>query len=400
MKTKILFAVCFSLFCIGLFSWTWPLSNSNDPDDADTFTSAFGPRDKYGTPGLQYDFHRGMDLQATLPENVYPAHSGNAYLADGNGGGNWIYIEDGSTVTYYMHLSDRFITHGQAVTPDTLIGKTGDSGTPGYPHLHFAYLESYTDYKHPLQVMPYTNDDPVGVEMVTTFEDNFSFKLTIDDTELDIDRIEMMLGWYDWSPDYSTDQYYTIDYSEEDNIPIGVSNSIVIESNNSTPPNTSWRMYVTPSSFNPGADQEIIFSFEESEVSYDLVMEELSLWIYDATGTGATLFTFDDFTSTFSEENIINNIPSRLISNYPNPFNPTTTISYSLADNIQNPQIEIYNPRGQKVKNFNLEETPGENSVVWDGRNENDKQVSSGVYFYRLVNEGKTVQSRKMLMLK
>lgn len=69
MKTKIIFIVCFSLICIGLFSWTWPLSNSSAQD---TFTSAFGPRDKYDTPGLQYDFHRGMDLEETsfLPFSV------------------------------------------------------------------------------------------------------------------------------------------------------------------------------------------------------------------------------------------------------------------------------------------------------------------------------------------
>ncbi len=88
------------------------------------------------------------------------------------------------------------------------------------------------------------------------------------------------------------------------------------------------------------------------------------------------------------------------ISNYPNPFNPTTVISYSLGENIQNPKIEIYNVKGQKVKSFQLEDKAGENSIVWNGKDTNDKPVSSGVYFYRLINEGKTVQSRKMLLMK
>ena len=370
MIKRIYLLILTLIFVNLLFSWTWPLSNTSSQD---TFISPFGPRNLDDQGDLDYDFHRGMDLQASLDTEVHTAQTGTVVYSDYWGGatGHLITISDGTHKAAYMHLNQRDVEVNDPVTEgqDEHIALSGDTGSLGYPHLHFEYrTDSDNDQKHPLHVMPYTNDDPVGVEMVTTFEDNFSFKLTIDDTELDIDRIEMMLGWYDWSPEYWTDQYYTIDYSEEDNIPIGVSNSIVIESNFITPPNTSWRMYVTPSSFNPGADQEIIFSFEESEVSYDLVMEELSLWIYDATGSGATIFTFDDFTSTFSEENIVNNIPSRLISNYPNPFNPTTTISYSLADNIQNPQIEIHNLKGQKLRNFNLENSSGENSIFWDGK--------------------------------
>ena len=91
---------------------------------------------------------------------------------------------------------------------------------------------------------------------------------------------------------------------------------------------------------------------------------------------------------------------NKLRPNYPNPFNPSTTISYNLSENIQNPQIEIYNMKGQKVKSYVLEEKAGENSIVWHGRDENSKSVSSGVYFYRLCNEGKTVHTRKMLMIK
>jgi murein DD-endopeptidase MepM/ murein hydrolase activator NlpD len=73
-----------------LLSWSWSLSNSVNPD---TFTSAFGPRDEYTTPGLQYDFHEGMDLQAQSPQNVYAAHSGIAHLVpESRNEGNWIYL--------------------------------------------------------------------------------------------------------------------------------------------------------------------------------------------------------------------------------------------------------------------------------------------------------------------
>jgi hypothetical protein len=104
--------------------------------------------------------------------------------------------------------------------------------------------------------------------------------------------------------------------------------------------------------------------------------------------------------STDSEIDTIPIIQSQIFPNHPNPFNPSTTISYSLADNIQNPKIEIYNIKGQKVKSYALEEKTGENSIIWHGKDENDKGVSSGVYFYRLLNEGKVVDTKKMLLIK
>ena len=107
-----------------------------------------------------------------------------------------------------------------------------------------------------------------------------------------------------------------------------------------------------------------------------------------------------NFAPTDTNENNVSIYINYLKSNYPNPFNPTTTIKYSLSNQIQNPQIEIFNTKGQKVRSFQLEDIIGENSIVWNGKDTNNKSVSSGVYFYRLINDGKTVQSRKMLMLK
>ncbi len=75
---------------------------------------------------------------------------------------------------------------------------------------------------------------------------------------------------------------------------------------------------------------------------------------------------------------------NHILSNYPNPFNPTTSISYSLTKDISDPEICIYNIKGQKVKTFELEAEEGENKVIWNGEDENNKSVASGVYFYRL----------------
>ncbi len=88
-----------------------------------------------------------------------------------------------------------------------------------------------------------------------------------------------------------------------------------------------------------------------------------------------------------------------LNGNYPNPFNPTTTISFSLPTE-QNIELTIYNIKGQKVKTlYSGSADVGEHTVVWEGKDNNDKQVSSGIYFYKLKTNNKEL-TRKMLMMK
>ncbi len=87
------------------------------------------------------------------------------------------------------------------------------------------------------------------------------------------------------------------------------------------------------------------------------------------------------------------------ISNYPNPFNPETTISFNV-ENQQHAKLEIFNLKGQKVYSTikdNL--TSGRNTIVWKGNNTHGKKVSSGLYFYRLNVDGKSVNG-KMMMVK
>ena len=89
-----------------------------------------------------------------------------------------------------------------------------------------------------------------------------------------------------------------------------------------------------------------------------------------------------------------------LIGNYPNPFNPETTISFSITDNTKNTELTIYNLKGQKVKTLINEKLPaGNHQVVWDGKGENGKSVSSGIYFYKM-NTNKYTSTKKMILMK
>lgn len=85
--------------------------------------------------------------------------------------------------------------------------------------------------------------------------------------------------------------------------------------------------------------------------------------------------------------------------NYPNPFNPITQISFTLPK-TQAAQLSIYNLKGQLVKRLIDATLPaGENTISWDGTDARGNVVSSGIYSYRLLSEGKSI-SRKMLLMK
>lgn len=86
--------------------------------------------------------------------------------------------------------------------------------------------------------------------------------------------------------------------------------------------------------------------------------------------------------------------------NYPNPFNPTTTINYTLKENSK-VSLNIYNIKGQKVKTLVDEMLPaGQHSVIWNGDDEYGKPVSSGIYYYKLNVNGKTEAVKKCMLLK
>jgi hypothetical protein len=92
---------------------------------------------------------------------------------------------------------------------------------------------------------------------------------------------------------------------------------------------------------------------------------------------------------------------NNLDDNYPNPFNPTTTIKYSIAERGQ-VQLKIYNAAGQLVRTLiNEEQAPvqGGFSKIWNGMNEQGQPVASGVYFYQLTAKNFS-QTKKMVLLK
>ncbi len=135
------------------------------------------------------------------------------------------------------------------------------------------------------------------------------------------------------------------------------------------------------------SDSPTFTVFERNGIKYLYVIQAecISVYSYDITANG----------------NInINPLNDYAMKNYPNPFNPTTTISFDLPKSA-NVDLSIYNIKGQKVKTLTDEKySKGKHSLIWNGTNDKNQNVGSGVYFYKLNVNGKIKSVKKCMMVK
>ena len=88
------------------------------------------------------------------------------------------------------------------------------------------------------------------------------------------------------------------------------------------------------------------------------------------------------------------------LSNYPNPFNPSTTIEFSIQ-NDSSIELSFFNIKGQKIKTLTKNDfTKGQHLIPWKGVDDFNKSVSSGIYYYKLKVNDKTEVVKKCLLLK
>jgi len=93
--------------------------------------------------------------------------------------------------------------------------------------------------------------------------------------------------------------------------------------------------------------------------------------------------------------------PYGLHQNYPNPFNPSTEISFMMKESCIG-ELSIYNVKGQKTRILFIDKSIPKDELliyIWNGKDESGKEVSTGVYYYKLrTTKGNYV--RKMIMMK
>ena len=154
---------------------------------------------------------------------------------------------------------------------------------------------------------------------------------------------------------------------------------------------------------NPDVDGNYILTLPVG--TYDVTA---SLEGYDTETIEDVVVTEDNATTgidfnLLTEGDDIIIMATKLEHNYPNPFNPTTNIAYSIKD-AGNVTLEVYNLRGQLVKTLvNEVKETGNHTTIWNGTDNSNKSVSSGVYFYKMVSEGnigRYTSTKKMILMK
>lgn len=103
---------------------------------------------------------------------------------------------------------------------------------------------------------------------------------------------------------------------------------------------------------------------------------------------------------TSSEENELHSSQTIYLRNYPNPFNPSTTIYFNLtAQVVENIEISIYNIKGQKIRTLKIENCKlNIGKAVWNGKDQKNNSVSSGIYFCKLKSDNFEKTSKMLLM--
>jgi hypothetical protein len=105
--------------------------------------------------------------------------------------------------------------------------------------------------------------------------------------------------------------------------------------------------------------------------------------------------------SAVTDVDIVQNIQTKLTGNFPNPFNPQTTIQFEIGNGkSENVVINVYNVRGQHVRTLvNGVYGTGSYSIIWNGTDDYGRNVGSGIYFYRMTT-GDYSSVRRMMLLK
>ncbi len=152
----------------------------------------------------------------------------------------------------------------------------------------------------------------------------------------------------------------------------------------------SWRILVTRYDYERGGEEYVeISAWNQTDSRGFHVPEKF----------GRIIFSEDVVLSVEEEPEALLPGSFALVGNFPNPFNPSTTIVYDI-DTATEINLSIYDLTGQKVVDlFNGKQAPGRHQLVWNGLDNRQQVASSGVYILLLQADGQS-QARKMVLMK
>ena len=199
-----------------------------------------------------------------------------------------------------------------------------------------------------------------------------------DDIELG-DQFKIKISW---------DHYYSVDvlkyYVKSEEVPINI-----------------WSAPVQAGGSKAGILKELLDVDEEYVTLEPGETIELSFPVASKTDPGMVRDFIIQTTGYYTSLKKPSTAPTSftLLNNYPNPFNASTVIHYSLPQ-ATDVKLEIFNLLGQKVRILVDErQNTGYKKVIWDGKDDKGADVSSGIYFYRLVTENFS-DSKKMVLMR
>ena len=152
----------------------------------------------------------------------------------------------------------------------------------------------------------------------------------------------------------------------------------------------------------PDIISENVTNFTDSDLISDTTYSYYVVAVYEEPdGVSLPSNTVSATPKAVDEKQIVvdKHQKTELFGNYPNPFNPDTSISFYLAKN-ETISINVYNIKGQIITNlFNGELNAGYHQINWNGTDEQAREVSSGVYFVQMKTQD-TILTRKMILMK
>jgi len=156
-----------------------------------------------------------------------------------------------------------------------------------------------------------------------------------------------------------------------------------------------------PGSAKTGSELEIVFHYESKgkKAAQDWKIYNPDTMLFEERALNlAQIGRYAYISFTDGEGESLIPLQTSLSSNYPNPFNPSTNISFVLAQELD-VRLDVYNIRGQKVKTLcNARLGKGKHTIEFNGRDDQNRRVSSGIYFYRLSTPEASFTQKMMLM--
>nr|HPH93300.1 immune inhibitor A [Candidatus Cloacimonas sp.] len=373
------------------------------------FWHYFNTEVNYDGGNVKISTNGGATWTLITPEGGYPASNlgvlnGPGY--DGNSGG-WVFARFNLSIYANQSVQFRFtFASDSGVTGDgwfiddvrttgfvEFAGKVFGTVTSGNPDIDFSKVNvqnSNSWITHPDVEGHYTFYLPIGVHSLSAFADGYQ----------DSNSVEVTISLANPS---AQQDFYLAYFAPVSGISYNVADSVLnLIWNPPSEPEFPLMHYEIYRRINAGA---FALAGITNLPVYAETLEELGTDYYfyvvcvysEGSSVPSEILHFKYITDNEDPLNPL--LVTELLNNYPNPFNPETNIRFTLQETAP-AKLYVYNIKGQLVKKLIDEILPsGMHQIVWNGKDSNNRNVASGMYFYILESKNYSCM-KKMLLLK